>query len=184
MKQFFRLLALLLILGSAPCRAEDVVIVHNFQTLFSAGNLTITPNAGLEANKIGTVNDGIVYTCGDDVVFGSDLATSTKKTINFSGNSKRLEVSLINDLKEIQLKNTMASGSMSHDFRIKLSTDGSSWGEPIYFAEVLGKSMCNVAFPKGNYYVRIYTSDAINVSITELRFVTEPEDCNCFVYTP
>lgn len=183
MKQFFRLFALLLILGSAPCMAEDVVIVHNFQTLYSAGNLTITPN-GLEASKIGTVNDGIVYTCGDNVVFGSDFATSTKKTINFSGNSKRLEVSQINGLKEIQLKNIKENGSMSHDFRIKLSTDGSVWGDAIYVSEVIGKNMCNVTFPAGNYYVRIYTSYNTPVSITELRFVTEPEDCNCFVYTP
>ncbi len=184
MKQFFRLFALLLILGSAPCMAEDVVVVHNFQTLYSAGNLTITPNAGLEANKIGTVNDGIVYTCGDNVVFGNDYATKTQKAINLSGSNKRVVTTQINDLKEIRMKNSLSSGARTLDLRIKLSTDGSSWGDAISMVAVPATNLCSATFPKGNYYVRIYTYGSVEVSITELRFVTEPEDCNCFVYTP
>ena len=62
MKQFFRLFALLLILGSAPCMAEDVVIVHNFTSLVSESKIAFSARLGV-ANAVGTVNDGIVYTC-------------------------------------------------------------------------------------------------------------------------
>ena len=184
MKQFFRLFALLLILGSAPCMAEDVVIVHNFQTLYSAGNLTITPNAGLEANKIGTVNDGIVYTCQYGVSFGNDLATGTQKAINLQGNNRRVVTTQIDNLKEIRMKNTLLNGATYQNLKIKLSTDGSTWGETIDMVAVPATNQYKATFAKGNYFVRIYTNENVNVSITELRFVTEPEDCNCFVYTP
>lgn len=184
MKQFIRLVSVLLILGSAPCRAENDTIVHNFQTLYSAGNLTITANGASEARKIGTVNDGIVYTCGDNVEFNNDIATSTQKAINFYGSIKRVVTTQINDLKEIRMKNSLSNGARTLDLRIKLSTDGSSWGDAISMVAVPATNLCSATFPKGNYYVRIYTYGSIEVSITELRFVTESEDCNCFVYTP
>lgn len=185
MKQFFRLLALLLILGSAPCRAENDTIVHNFPTLVSTGDITFTKNAAKVSNGVGTVSDGVVYTCtgksaSNSAAFGMAVSGS-EIGINLQERYFEVTTTQISNLKEVRMRNTLANGSATNNLIIKLSTDGSVWGEDL---PISGTGMKGVSFSKGNYYVKIYNSVSTPVSITELRFVTEPEDCNCFVYTP
>lgn len=179
MKQFFRLFALLLILGSAPCRAENDTIVHNFQALNIAGKISFT-----NSNRTGTVTaDNIIYTCKGSANAHFD-AIAGEIILNLGASMDSVTTTRIANLKEIKMINVSSSGQLTTDIKLKLSTDGSTWGDAILFTK--GKKTCGATFPKGDYYVKLYnsTSPSSRIYITELRFVTEPEDCNCFVYTP
>lgn len=183
MKQFFRLFALLLILGSTTGRAEDVVIVHNFTSLVSESKIAFSARLGV-ANAVGKVDDGVVYTCT-----GSNNAKFFSPSVgefalNLGARMDSVTTTRIANLKEIKMINVSSSGLLTTDIKLKLSTDGSTWGDAIEFTQ--GKKTYGATFPKGDYYVKLYnsTSPSSAIYITELRFVTEPEDCNCFVYTP
>ena len=168
------------ILCSTICRAaNDSTIVHNFSDLITAGKLNL-----VKPYTEGPVTDGsgITYTCSGNVTFGSYNA---QICLNFTGTGDTVTTTLIRNLKKIRF--IMYSSYDNFDpssIKVRLSTDGISWGEPLTTTTLLKNSCETSEFTACDYYVKICTSSNKAFSIPEIRYWLSRDFCNCFPYAP
>ena len=171
-------LSLFIILSPALCRAENDTITHDFNALVSATSMTLT-----KTNTVGTVSDGIVYTCSNSAKFWAGTIGNTLPiSINLPSSGSQVVTTKIDNLKAI-IGSYYPVDDLSN-IAIQLSTDGSTWDAALAGVSCKGGAL-HVEFPKGDYWVKISsTSGSYNVSLKTLQFVIETEFCNCFIYTP
>ena len=164
------------ILCSTICRAaNDSTIVHNFSNLIAAGKLTL-----VKPYTEGPVTDGITYTCSGNVTFGM---YDSQLCLNFTGTGDTVTTSLIRNLKYILFYTYSSSSVLASKIRVRLSTDGVHWGEPLA-VEDLTSGSGDIDFTACDYYVKICTSSNKAFSIPEIRYWLSRDFCNCFPYAP
>ena len=165
------------ILCSTLCRAaNDSTIVHNFSDLITAGKLNL-----VKPYTEGPVTDGITYTCSGSAAFGSYNA---KICLNFTGRGDTVTISLIRNLRQIQLYYNSADNIAVNSVKVRLSTDGIHWSEPLTTADTYVGNSTTITFDPCDYYVKICTSSNKAFSIPEIRYWLSRDFCNCFPYAP
>ncbi len=174
------LVFLLFILSFGTAGAENDTIIHDFEPLFVAKQLTLT-----NSYKQGQVGN-VIYVCegSKNARFYKDLEFPTEKkviAINLPEQNDRVTTTRFNDLKKIVLYFTQAR--VVSNIAIKLSTDSINWGEEMTLNNAYSQSSLELDTP-GDYYVRIYNTSADAISIYQTKFYLVEENCNCFTYTP
>ena len=176
-------LSFLLILSPALCRAENVVVEHNFHEL-SASHIKFSKNAAGKANGVAAIDDGVTYTCAGEAQFGMDRVSGIKIALNLNDDTGAVTTTRFEDLTKITLW-FYPDDKTRENIKIQLSTDGTVWGDDLSEGVTYMPGQIEATFPRGDYYVRIHnTSNTKYVSILQTRFTSTTDDCNCFVYTP
>ena len=175
MKKTLALLIFILSFGLA--RAENDTIIHYFDDLYKLKELKIP-----SPYKIGTIGD-VIYTCEGTTQarFYQDLASMGVIAINLPEQNDCVTTTRFNDLKKIVLYFTQPR--VVSNLAIKLSTDSINWGEEMTLNNGYSQSSLELDTP-GDYYVRIYSTSADDISIYQTKFYLVEENCNCFTYTP
>ena len=161
-------------LSSALCRAESVAIPHNFQTLYSLGNLTFP---GAPSNFTYAVTDLVTYTGSASGAFGMDAG---RYCVSLPARNSVMQTSpAVENLTRLTLTHTY--GSSPNWIQVWISTDNSSWTN-ISGSVDYGSSQIDAPMPtKGNYYIKLVnkgtSSPAQPVNILSFRYVYEP--CHC-----
>lgn len=162
-------------LSSALCRAESAAIPHNFQTLYSLGNLTF-PGAPSDFSYATT--DLVTYT--GSASGGFDKYGGTTWCVSLPVRNSVMQTSpAVENLTRLTLTHTY--GSSPNWIQVWISTDNSSWTN-ISASVTYGSSTIDAPMPtKGNYYIKLInkgtSSPAQPVNILSFRYVYEP--CHC-----
>ena len=165
------------ILCSTICRAaNDSTIVHNFSDLITAGKLNL-----VKPYTEGPVTDGITYTCSGNVTFGS---YSAQICLNFTGRGDTVTTSLIRNLRQVRLYYLPENAIAASSLKIRLSTDGVNWSEPLTTTSGTESGSTTITFDPCDYYVKICTSSNKAFSIPEIDYWLSRDFCNCFPYAP
>lgn len=171
------LVFLLFILSFGTAGAENDTIIHDFEPLFVAKQLTLT-----NSYKQGQVGN-VIYVCegSKNARFYKDLESTRVVAINLPNQDDRVTTTRFNDLKKIVLYFTQPR--VVSNLAIKLSTDSINWGEEMTLNYGYGQASMELDTP-GDYYVRMYNDSTAAISIYQTKFYLVEENCNCFTYTP
>lgn len=186
----------ILILGSAICRAENVVVTHDFGELRDADKLHFSANAANVTNGVCSVDDdGVIYTC---LAAGTPTNATKNSTKFWQGTiANPLPLSICLPTYDCEVTTTQfhnldslvilhyPEGTSCTNIKIKLSTDGETWSSALTPPAVdYASGTIYARFPVGNYYVKICNTTSTSVSIPEIVFVSKPDCTNCLIYTP
>ena len=142
----------ILFLSPALCRAENVGVRHDFNSMFfTERTLKIAVD-----EKVGTT-DLATYTCtGENAKFA---LISSIIGINLPETGSMVTTTRIEDLYSFQM--TYNPSNAFENINIYLSTDSVEWGAPLSESELTeGTGGSLVArFPMNDYYVRIVNND-------------------------
>lgn len=178
MKRFTNIALLaLLILCPTLTRAENVIIRHNIDSLNGLSKVQY-----FSSNTVGKItDDNTYYTCLNGGKFKSySESPYSWVVLNLGTSGHEVRTSRINNLKGIRIW-FKPIGNASTNIKIALSTDSTSWGDPMSSDEY---GQVHADFSKGNYYVKIYNSSSTAYNITKIYYTTEEDNCNCFPYAP
>ncbi len=174
--KIIRLIGIIALLSLYPafCQAERQLWArHNFSVLNAEGNL-----AFLNSNTVGKT-DVLTYTCSG----GGTFAFTSTYVISLPNNGSEVVISpAISKLAGIYITYSSPS-SQCENVKVYVSTDGTSWGEPIPNADIVcTPTTIDVTLNRRNYYIKIVHTKKADFYIGSIDYYTE--DCNCFPYIP
>lgn len=145
----------ILFLSPALCRAENVGVTHDFNSMFTAKTLKIAAD-----EKVGTT-DLATYTCtGENAKFaGIVISKSRIVGIYLPETGSMVTTTRIEDLYGFQM--TYNPSDAFENINIYLSTDSVEWGAPLSESELTERTggSLDAHFPLNDYYVRIVNND-------------------------
>ena len=150
-------------------------VSHNFDTIM--GNNTLTFSS---YNKVGTTDDGLVYTCRGNAIFRYvlDPGYTCIHLPNGTGDSVIISPPLAK-LSELRIyPHTHKKGDT--DIKVAISTDGATWTETPVTMDYSNGSYIKATIPVRAYYLKIYS--VVSTDIVEIKYTYL--DCNCFSVTP
>ena len=155
-------------------RAERTGTKHDFQEMFTKSKITIT-NSNKTAETALTT-----YNCsGTNCTFAKDHLTGQRCSFKMLDKGSTVVTTRIDELVEFQIAHYPTS--RYEDLKIYVSTDGTSWGDPLSGDAIsYSASAINVTVPRNNYYVRFYNNASTDVSIISI--IWYQDHCNCFIY--
>ena len=165
----------LFVLSAATISAEaDVTppIPHDFNAMYGT-TLQVT-NAGLTGTT-----DLLTYTCSGSAIFTLETFNpvgSRKVCIDMPNASSVFTTSAVEGLTQIHFSHY--PNSKCENIKVYVSTDGTSWGEPLSGDAIeyqKGGIWANV--PRGTYYIKVANTTATHVSIIQIDYSISP--CYC-----
>ncbi len=166
------LISAMLIAASASFATD---VSHNFDTII--GNNTLTCSS---YNKVGTTDDGLVYTCRGNAIFRyvDSPGYMCLRLPNGTGDSVIISPPLTK-LSELKIyPHTHKKGET--DIKVAISTDGATWTETPVTMDYSNGSYIKATIPVRAYYLKIYS--VVSTDIVEIKYTYL--DCNCFSFTP
>ena len=154
--------------------AERISTPHNFQTMVTKSEITVTNSYKTAETALTT------YNCsGTNCTFAKDHYSGTLWSFKMLDNGSTVTTTRINELAEFQLAHYPPT--KYEDLQVYVSTDGISWGLPLSGdAITYSAGTINVTVPRNNYYVRFRNNASTDVSI--LSIIWHQDHCNCFIY--
>ena len=172
----------LMVLGSAICRAEDSICVHDIDSIFRNQTLvTAYPY------KVGTTGF-VTYTCyGTNAKFGK---IGDKIALQLPDRNDSVVLSRITNLKRVQVLYTDKTSSPDYlgvdpSMQIKVSEDGLTWTDLSSSATAThSKGNATISLPDpGDYFISIKnTGSSKPIYIRTFEYKTQ--HCNCYQYQP
>ncbi len=155
-------------------RAERISTRHEFQNMVTKSEITITNSYKTAETALTT------YNCsGTNCTFAKDHLTGKLWSFKMENKGSTVTTSRIDELAEFRIAHYPTT--RYEDLKIYVSTDGTSWGDPLSGDAIsYSASAINVTVPRNNYYVRFYNNASTDVSIISI--IWYQDHCNCFIY--
>ena len=150
-------------------------ISHHFGDKIADNTLTRSPN-----NKVGTTDDGLVYTCRGNVDFRYILDPGYMCIHLPNGTGDSIIISPpLTKLSELKIyPHTHKKGVT--DIKVAISTDGATWTETPVTMDYSNGSYIKATIPVRAYYLKIYSVVSTDIESIIYTYL----DCNCFTVTP
>ena len=161
-------IACVLVLCAASCRAELTGHTHDFDAMYRASTLTLTGNKYGEAS----IPPVLAYQGDGGGVFAYESSLYVVKLANSGSTIETL--SAVEDLTRIEiLRNSTTDTSLE----FYISDDGETWTKVTEGIKAVSYSM-EVPMPaKGNYWIKIKRTTSSAINILSVTYYTDP--CNC-----
>lgn len=156
--------------GASNINAAET-ITHNFQTLTSTGKIDFS-----SGNTVGTT-DLVTYSC-TNAEFGF---VSSQIVLQMYKSSSVVVISpALSGLNEVTVSFT-ASSFDATKIKIYLSEDGISWGSALESVNVTN-GIARATIPAGNHFIKIATTKAMTLQISQIDFTFDDDCTGCFTY--
>ena len=165
------LISALLIAASASFATD---ISHHFGDKIVDGSLELS-----SGNKVGKTDDGLVYTCHGNAVYGY---SGGYYFINFpqKGDDYVIISPPLTKLSELRIY-PISRVRNETDIKVAISTDGETWTDTSVQMDYSYGTYVKATIPVRAYYLKIYTAKN-NMQIISITYTYL--DCNCFTVTP
>ena len=169
----------LIALCPVPVCAERIPHEHNFQSMVTNSEITLT-----NSNKTATTNL-LTYQCsGTNATFGKDhYLPSASKVWSFKllDNGSTVTTTRIDELAEFWVGHYPPTTCTN--LKVYVSKDSITWSPALTGDSISYETgYVTVTIPRNNYYVRFRNSTAADVSIIRINWYQD--HCSCFTYEP